>query len=125
MAMFETPLDYWKKLRERNPGSYKLQKEMLAELVSSKIDRRFPGFKDAIEVVDVATPATYARMTNVYRGSYEGFAPTPEVLRTRIPKTLPGLKRFCLCGQWTSPGGGIGAALAGGKEAARRILRDI
>ena len=90
MALFETPMEYWRKLRDGNPVSYRLQKELLAEHVASKIEKRYPGFRDAVEIVDVATPATYARLTNVYRGSFEGFAPTPAVLRTPVKKHCTG-----------------------------------
>ncbi len=75
-------------------------------------------FQDAIEAVDVATPATYVRLANLYKGSWEGFAPTPKALATRINKTVPGLKNFAICGQWTSAGGGICSAVISGKEAA-------
>lgn len=125
VAMFEAPLDYWKKLRHDNPESYKIQKELLADLIASKIEQRYPGFRDAVCIVDVATPATFDRLTNVYRGSFEGFAPTPSSLRTRIDKTLPGLGHFCICGQWTTAGGGIGAAVADGKTAAKIMKKEI
>ena len=120
-----TPLDYWRKLRDSNPESYRLQKELLADQLAAKIDRRYPGFRDAIEIVDVATPATFYRLTNAYRGSLEGFAPTPEALKTPIKKTLAGLKRFYLCSQWMAAGSGIGGAIAGGCDAARRMLREL
>lgn len=125
MVMFDAPLDYWTKLRTENPVSYKIRKEYLAEHIASELDLRYPGFKDAIAVVDVATPATYARLTNVYKGSFEGFAPTPEALKMEIKKTIPGLKRFCMCGQWTKVGGGICTAIADGKTAAKMMKKEI
>ena len=125
MAALHVPLDYWNKLRETKPASYRLQKELLADQLAAKIDARYPGFKDAIEIVDVATPATFMRLANPYKGSLEGFAPTPEVFRMPVRKTLAGLRRLYLCSQWTSAGGGIGAAIAGGREAARRMLREL
>ena len=125
MAGLHVPLEYWKSLRDMNPTSYRLQKELLADQLAAKIEKRYPGFRDAIEIVDVATPATYDRLTNAYKGSLEGFAPTPQVLKTHVKRTLPGLKRFYLCSQWTASVGGIGAAIAGGREAARRLLREL
>lgn len=125
MVMFEAPLKYWLGLKVENPDAYKMQKERLADVIAAELDARYPGFKDGIAAVDVATPATFFRLTNVYKGSYEGFAPTPAALKTRIRKTIPGLKAFCLCGQWTMPGGGICTAIADGKEAARLIKKQI
>ena len=125
MVVFEEPLEYWEKLRASNLEEYKNQKQQLADAVSSAVEKRIPGFQDAITVVDVATPATYVRLTNVYRGSFEGFAPLPSALKKGIRKTVPGLKKFCICGQWTSAGGGICSAIASGKDAANLILKEI
>lgn len=125
MAMFGAPLNYWEKLRLENPEAYKIGKELLAENIASKIELRYPGFKDAITVVDVATPATYVRLANVYKGSFEGFAPTPAALKTRIEKKIPGLKRFCICGQWTTAGGGICTAVSDGKTAAKIMKKEL
>jgi phytoene dehydrogenase-like protein len=125
MVMFDVPVDYWLRLKIGNPGAYKMQKERMADCIAAELDARYPGFKDAIAVVDVATPATFVRMTNVYRGSYEGFVPTPAALKRRIRKTIPGLTAFCICGQWTTAGGGICTAIADGKAAARLIKKGI
>lgn len=125
MAIFNAPLEYWMRLRHQNPAGYKIQKEHLAERVAAMLEMRYPGFKDAIAVVDVATPATYVRLTHVYKGSFEGFAPTPSALRTKIRKTVPGLKCFCICGQWTAAGGGLCTAVADGKKAAAIIKKEI
>ena len=125
MVMFDAPLDYWLRLKIENPNAYQMQKEHLAESIAARLDRRYPGFKDAIAIVDVATPATFVRLTNVFKGSFEGFAPTPSVLKTKIRKTVPGLKAFCLCGQWTTAGGGICTAIADGRAAAKIIKKEI
>lgn len=125
MVMLDAPLEYWLRLKLDNPAAYKMRKEHLADSVAAELDARYPGFKDAIAVVDIATPATFIRLTNVYKGSYEGFTPTPSALKTNIRKTLPGLKAFCLCGQWTTAGGGLCTAIADGKAAAGLIKKSI
>jgi phytoene dehydrogenase-like protein len=125
MVTFNAPLEYWMRLRFENKDLYKIQKEHVAENIAAELDARYPGFKDAITVVDVATPATFIRLTNTYKGSFAGFAPTPSALKTRIKKTIPGLKAFCLCGQWTAAGGGLCTAIAEGKAAAKMILKEI
>ncbi len=125
MVILSAPLGYWIRLKIDNPSAYQLQKERLAESIAAELDMRYPGFKDAIAVVDVATPATFFRLANVYKGSFEGFAPTPEALKVKIKKTICGLKAFCICGQWTTAGGGICTAIADGKTAAKIIKREI
>lgn len=125
MAMFEAPLSYWRALRREDPDAYRLRKEQLADLIASEIEKRYPGFKDAVCIVDIATPATFLRLANVYRGSFQGVAPTPEAIRIRVKKTLPGLRRFCVCGQWTMPGGGVGAAAMDGRLAAKILKKEL
>lgn len=125
MVMLSAPLDYWEKLRSEDQTEYKSQKQKLATAVMDAVEQRIPGFRDAVSVVDVATPATYVRLANLYRGSFEGFVPTPAALKTNIKKTVPGVKNFCISGQWTSAGGGICSAVADGKQAAKLIIKDL
>jgi phytoene dehydrogenase-like protein len=125
MVALGAPLEYWKNLRSENITEYNKQKQRLADAVTDAVERRIPGFKAAVSVVDVATPATYVRFANLYRGSFEGFTPTPSALKTNIKKTVRGVKNLLICGQWTSAGGGICSAVADGKRAADKIIRGI
>lgn len=125
MAMLGAPLDYWQNLRETDLEAYKKQKQLLADAVAEAAEKRIPGFKGAIRVTDVSTPATYVRLTNVYKGSYEGFAPLPAAMKKTIQKTIPGLKNLYLCGQWTTAGGGICTAVSDGKTVARKIAKEL
>ncbi|NBC28369.1 MAG: NAD(P)/FAD-dependent oxidoreductase, partial [Spirochaetes bacterium] len=81
--------------------------------------------REALDDVDVSTPHTVIRYTGNRRGSYEGFAPTPTTLSSSLPKTLPGLSRFAMIGQWTAPGGGLPTAAKDGKDIARRVKREL
>jgi phytoene dehydrogenase-like protein len=108
------PIDPIQKLRQQ-----------LADAVAEALDRRIPGFKEAIEVTDVATPASYVHLANLYKASFEGFEPTPKALTTNIRKTLPGVKHLVLCGQWTVAGGGICTAVQSGKEAAQLVAKEL
>jgi phytoene dehydrogenase-like protein len=125
MTMAGMPLTYWENLRESDMSEYKRQKQALAERFAQAIDKRIPGFAEAIVVTDVATPATYVRLVNLYQASYEGFLPTPAALRTSIKKSLPGLPNVILCGQWTTAGGGICTAVDSGMSAAALIQRKL
>lgn len=125
MVMVDSKLDYWVNLRNSSLEAYKTRKEELSQAVASALDKRIPGFKAAIEVTDVATPATYVRYANLYKGSWEGFAPVPSSISTNIKKTVPGIKGLYLCGQWTTVGGGICSAVYSGKEAAKSICKYL
>lgn len=124
MVMLGAPLDYWQNLRDTDHEEYKKRKQLLAGDIAAALEERIPGFKDAIRVMDVATPATYMHLTNVYRGSYEGFAPIPSLVARNIQKTVPGLKNLYLCGQWTTPGGGICTAVNDGRIIANKIAKE-
>lgn len=125
MVMLGAPLDYWQQLNESDPAAYQKEKQRLANDVAKVIEAHYPGFSSAIEVTDVSTPATYVRLTNVYKGSFEGFAPTKEAMRKKIPIHFPDLRRMLICGQWTTAGGGICTAIVSGKDAAEKMEKEL
>lgn len=125
MVMFDAPLDYWKNLRTADIDTYRRRKEQLAAEVIQALDRRYPGFADAVVVTDVATPATYVRYANLYKGSWEGFVPVPKLLKTSIKTTVDGVKGLRLAGQWTTPGGGLCIAVKSGKDAATQTIKYL
>lgn len=125
MVLIDSRLDSWQSLRKENMDQYKAEKQKLAEQVTTILDAKYPGFRDSIQVLDVATPATYLRYTNVYKGSWEGFAPTPSALKANIKKSVDGVKDLYLAGQWTTPGGGLCTAVQSGKETAEAIAKTM
>ena len=120
-----TYYDNWEKLYE-NKDKYTAEKARIAAEVMDILDRRWPGFKDDVEVVDVATPMTYVRYTANWRGSYEGWLPGKEnrkYMLTGLKKTLPGLEGFYMIGQWLMPGGGLPPAALHGREVTKMICK--
>lgn len=113
--------DYWMQLREREPQRYRAEKAQLAERVVAILEHAHPGLRSAIEVTDVSTPATVVRFTGNWRGSMEGWLPTPESGLRPLPNRLRGLLNFYMAGQWVIPGGG----LPGGLMSARAAVRDV
>lgn len=117
--------EFWREAARTDRGAYEHAKEAVAEAVVDNLDRIFGGIREAVEVADVSTPHTVMRYTGNWRGAYEGFAPTPQSLSTSLPKTLPGLSRFAMIGQWTSPGGGLPTAAKDGRDVAERVSREL
>ncbi len=113
--------EYWCDLRERDRTTYAAEKERVGEAVLGTLERRYPGLRDQVEMVDVATPATTVRYTGNWRASFEGWQPTPEYITKGLPKRLPGLDDFYLVGQWVQPGGG----LPSGVMTAREVLQLV
>src|SRR5581483_7703729 len=65
---------YWADLYNDDPERYRAEKERVADAVISALERKIPGMRDAIETVDVATPATVMRYTGNWKGSMEGWS---------------------------------------------------
>lgn len=55
---------HWIQLREKDKDQYEKQKD--------EVNRHFGNIKDKLEIVDVATPATYVRYTNNWNGAPMG-----------------------------------------------------
>jgi phytoene dehydrogenase-like protein len=119
-----TDYPYWIDLRGRDPAAYRREKERVARAVTQSLDKRFGGIADSIEITDVATPATYVRYTNNWKGSYQSWAPTPEAMRSFLPKTLPGLRGFYMSGHWLWPGGGLPAVIRLSRDVAQIICHE-
>lgn len=116
--------DYWESLRERDREQYKKEKDEVAEKVIKILDKKLSGLKDSVEVIDVATPATFKRYTNNWNGSIQGWMPPADFLAVKsVGKELPGLKNFYMIGQWVTPGGGLPPALLDGRNVAQIICK--
>ena len=70
-----------------------------------------------------ATPATFNRYTNNWRGSYEGWLPGPGALMVTIKKELPGLNNLYMIGQWVEPGGGLPNTIRSARHVAQIICK--
>ena len=97
---------YWVELQRKDGALYDAEKARIADEVVAILEKRLPGVRARIETVDVSTPASVVRFTGNWKGSMEGFLPTPGSLFASRRQTLPGLGRFLRVGQWVSPGGG-------------------
>jgi len=114
---------YWKALYA-DQECYKAEKQALAEAVIARLEKRFPGIAAQVEVVDVATPVTYERYTGNWQGSYMGWADTTETMLKVMSRTLPGLGRFYMAGQWVHPGGGVPGAVTSGRHLVQVMCKE-
>jgi phytoene desaturase len=124
-SLLDAGFDWWKAKKE-DPKAYKAEKERIAREVCAAIEARYPEAKGKIEQVDVATPMTYARYCNAWRGSWMSFMTTPKNggMMSYMPGNLPGLDRFYMAGQWTMPPGGLPGAVLTGRWAIQRICAN-
>jgi phytoene dehydrogenase-like protein len=118
--------EFWNRLRE-DRDAYTAEKERIAAACAEAIDAHYPGFKDAIDVADVATPLTFERYTGNWKGTFMTWMLSPDFQRKYgyVRKTVPGLDNLYLASMWTSPPGGLpGAAMAGREVAQILCARD-
>jgi phytoene dehydrogenase-like protein len=109
---FESPWELWQNLTGE---SYTNEKKQMEADALSLLEKKFPEVKGHVEVIDIATPRTDVDYTGVWKGAYEGFLPTGKNILETLKTTIPGLKRFYMCGQWLFPGGGLPPSAQSGK----------
>ncbi len=111
---FPSRSEYWEELRH-DRTRYSEEKDTVAEQAIAALDERWPGFRSQVELLDVATPATYVRYTGNWKGSPDGWYVTVDNYMDRsVLRSLPGLERLYVVGQWTAPyTGTVIAALSG------------
>lgn len=115
--------DYWSRLEAKDPTSYQKRKKEVTDSVIQILENRLPGLRDAIEEVDVSTPATVRRYTGNWKGSMEGFLPTPKTGFRPLRMEARGLKNFMMIGQWVMPGGGLPSGLMTGRLGIQKICK--
>lgn len=114
---------YWTDLHRDDHARYVVEKQRIADAVIAILERRIPGVRNAIEVIDVSTPASVVRFTGNWKGSMEGWLLTPRAGFSGMRQTLPGLQRFFMAGQWVQPGGGLPSGLMSARTALQAICR--
>ena len=122
-CMLEADESWWGPLRVEDPERYRAEKRRVADAVVATLEARWPGTAERVEMVDVSTPATLVRYTGNWRGSFEGWLPTPEWQLKDVPRTLPGLDRFWMAGQWVAPGGGLPSGVMTARQVQQLICR--
>jgi prolycopene isomerase len=101
---------------------WKREKESFGKLLFDKAAKVIPGFGNAFEIVDSATPVTFERYTGNQDGAMLGWELNPNQM---------GMKRFgphtpidglFIAGQWARPAGGVYCVALSGAYAALSAL---
>jgi phytoene dehydrogenase-like protein len=109
---FDSTWEQWENLNQRE---YDELKEQIRKKGIELLEAHYPGIKDKIEIIDISTPKTSVKYTGVWKGAYEGFLPTGNMVKKTLNNTIPLLKSFYMVGQWLFPGGGIPPSVQSGK----------
>jgi phytoene desaturase len=120
---FETEWDYWNDLQATDRAAYDGAKNEVAAALLERLEAHYPGLSSRVEVTDVVTPYTFWRYTRNDRGAWEGWMMASQTMTKTIERTLPGLDRFYMAGQWVMPGGGVPPVLYSGRHAVQLLCR--
>ena len=119
---FKPELDAWE-LLVKDKEAYTKEKTRIGKAVIDAMETRFPHMKGKLKLLDVATPQTYVRYCNAYRGAFMGFWPTSSGRALIHTGHIKGLDNMLLSGQWLQPPGGLPVAVITGKDTIMRICK--
>jgi len=125
-VIFESDYDYWRKL-SGNKKAYANEKRKIADAVAARLEKRFPGLRKRIEVVDVVTPVSVEHFTAAHRGGLPWLAPKEiarQVTKNGVSRTLPGLRGFHMVGQWAGALFFTGGVCQMGRSLVRRLCKQ-
>ncbi|NVM17566.1 MAG: NAD(P)-binding protein [Candidatus Lokiarchaeota archaeon] len=110
---------------EYQSTEYKERKKLKAEEIFGEIEKRFPGFKEAIKMSYIGTPSTIEKYTLKNGGCVGGPLQSigQEVLKRLHART--DWKNLYACGDSTTMGMSVPAVTVSGIGAANVILKDF
>ncbi|MFX1424584.1 MAG: phytoene desaturase family protein [Promethearchaeota archaeon] len=115
--------EYWAELRKADRATYKEKKELIANLVIENMEKIFGELRLYIDLIDVATPATFHRYTGNWKGSIQGWDNENIFSRKFIKKELPNLENFYMTGHWVQLGGGVPNVFLNGRDLAKILCK--
>ena len=119
---FQPELKKWEELIS-DREAYNKEKNRIGEEVIRAMETRFPEMSGKLKLLDVASPQTYDRYCNAYRGAFMAFWPTLKGKQLAHTGQIRGLDNLVLSGQWLQPPGGLPVALITGKDTIMRLCR--
>jgi phytoene dehydrogenase-like protein len=125
IVMMTSNYNYWQRIYGRS--GYDAEELQESQILIDQLEQFYPGIKNDIEFIDVATPLTYERYTGNWKGSSCGWLLTKQTLPLSIkglPKTLPKLRNFYSIGQWVEPGGSVPVVAMSGRNIVQQICQE-
>lgn len=115
--------DEWKSLAN-DKETYKKVKDDIEKSISSALEEVYPEIKGKIEMITIATPLTYEKYCNAYKGAWMSFNANEKVKQFIHKGVLKDVKNMYMAGQWLQSPGGLPVAVATGKWAIQRICKQ-
>jgi len=113
--------EWWKQAKEN--GTYKEEKEKVAESVIKALAKAMPETAGKVEVIDVATPLTYERYCGVWAGSWMNEMQTKRPVY-KFSARPQDYENLYFAGERQREPGGLPVALIAGRTAVQWLCRD-
>ena len=104
--------EYWQ--QEKEKGKYECRKENYACGILKHLINWDKELEGHISVVDIATPLTFNKYTNAYRGAYLSHLVSPGAGRRSFEIKASGISNLFFASQWVTTLGGIPTAMSQG-----------
>ncbi|MCW3785568.1 phytoene desaturase family protein [Plebeiibacterium sediminum] len=117
--------EYWVDLRKKDITAYNEQKQRVANQLIEALDDHLGDFKNHVEMIDVATPATYIRYTGNWTGGQNSWKAKKETAKKPNAWKIKGLNNFYMTGQWAGVSGGLNLVIVMGNHLAQMICKDF
>ena len=114
--------DYWKKYRD-DRKRYREEKERIARIILDRVEVKFPGFQEHIEVMEIGTPLTMEK----YSGNTDGavYGACQRISQSNMFRFPNEIKKRNLyfSSAWVTPGGGLSGTIISAINVAGLILK--
>ncbi|XXM71418.1 phytoene desaturase family protein [Lysinibacillus sphaericus] len=101
---------------------YLEKKRNITEIYLKRLEAIYPGIREKIKHIELATPMTVERYTGHSEGAIYGAAQTvSQSLHRSLPQITP-IPQLYLVGAWTRPGAGYSGVISSGYNVATTIL---
>lgn len=121
MILISDTYDFWKKAKEDD--RYEEEKEKIAADVIATLTAQLPEIKDRVEVCDVATPLTYERYCDNWRGSWMTMMERGMKVKA-YPAVVSNITGLYFAGHRMRAPGGLPVAAMSGRTAVQYLCRD-
>jgi phytoene dehydrogenase-like protein len=115
-------VDYSKDWENLEREEYNRMKADVADIFTSRCEKIIPGFRDAVEFVEVATSLSVKRFTLNPEGAVYGFAQNPGKSTTYL-SSLP--ENIHIASAWGKFGGGFSGSILSGYMTAMDLIRKF
>jgi phytoene dehydrogenase-like protein len=116
--------EYWNDLRKRDKKQYNQEKDRVAHAIIEALDKQFGNIKENVDMIDLATPATYIRYTNNWTGGQISWKATRQTFGKPTLWQIKELSNFYMTGQWAAISGGLDTVVMMGNHLTQIICRN-